>query len=127
MALGIGTLSSFLLLVLYYMLNQFIHDIDIVRSVFFLSFASYSLVIAYSFRDLDKAIWSYNPFSNMRLNLAIGAGLLALVMTVTIPLLGNIFKLTMIPVHYTWIVIVWIVFNVAVVEAAKYGMKIKRR
>jgi hypothetical protein len=93
--------------------------------VFFISFASYSLIIAYSFRDLDRAIWKYNPFSNKRLNLAIGAGLLLLIATVTIPILGNIFGVAMLPARYIWIVVVWIVFNIAVVEMAKFWMRVR--
>ncbi len=125
MAFGIGTLSSFLLLVLYYVLNQTINDLSIVRSVFFSSFAMYSLVIAYSFRDLDRPIWKYNPFSNIRLNFAVGIGLLLLLATVTVPILGNIFDVAMLPIQYVWIVILWIIFNVVVVEIAKFWMRLK--
>jgi len=120
--LGIGTLSSLLLIVLYYVLSQTIGDLGIVRSVFFISFSTYSLIIAYSFRDLDRLIWKYNPFSNMRLNLAIGAGLLLLVATVTVPVFGKIFNVATLPLEYVWIVVAWNVFNIGVVEAAKFGM-----
>lgn len=124
-ALGIGTLSSALLLVLYYVLNRAIGDLAIVRSVFFISFAAYSLVIAYSFRNLDRPIWKYNPFSNMRLNGSIAVGLALLVATVTVPLLGKLFGVAMLPLEYAWIVFVWIAFNVVVVECAKFWMRAK--
>lgn len=125
MALGIGTLSSFLLVVFYYVLNQVIDDLAIVRSIFFISFATYSLIIAYSFRDLDKPIWRYNPFSNMQLNLAISIGLVLLIATISIPFLGKVFGVAMLPIGYAWIVIVWILFNIAIVEGAKIWMRLR--
>ena len=123
MALGIGTLSSALLFVLYFVLHRHIPDIAVVRSVFFACFATYILLIAYSFRDLDRLIWSYNPFSNVRLNLSILVGLVLIIATVSIPVMGRVFHTAPLPAQYIWIIVVWNVLNIVVVEGAKWVMK----
>jgi Ca2+-transporting ATPase len=123
MALGIGTLSSAMLFMLYFVLHRFIGDIDTVRSVFFACFGTYILIIAYSFRDLDRLIWTYNPFSNARLNFSVLIGLLLIIATVAIPVVGKVFHTAMLPVQYIWIVVVWNVLNIGVVECAKWCMK----
>lgn len=122
MALGIGTLSSALLFVLYFVLHQHIEDIAIVRSVFFTCFATYILMVAYSFRDLDRLIWNYNPFSNARLNLSVLIGLTLIIATITIPVMGRIFHTAALPIQYIWVVVVWNVLNIGVVEGAKWTM-----
>jgi magnesium-transporting ATPase (P-type) len=78
------------------------------------------LTISYSFVDLDKYIWKYNPFSNMRLNVGVFVGVLLIFLTIYTPIGQDIFKLTYVPVRYLWILAVWVVFNIWVVEFAKF-------
>lgn len=123
MALGIGTFSSLLLFVLYYLLVQNIPDLKLAQSIFFLCFASYILIIAYSFVDLEKYIWKYNPFANWRLNAGVLLGLLLIFATVYTKLGQETFSLVSVPIDYLWILLVWLVFNVWVVEFAKFVTK----
>jgi Ca2+-transporting ATPase len=127
LALGIGTLSSILLFVLYYGLLKMTNDVLLARSIFFACFATYVLSVSYSFRDMDKILFSYNPFTNMRLNIAaiIGFGLVFL--TIYHPFMQSVFSLTSVPASLLWIIVVWNVFNVLVVELAKFGLiKLKK-
>lgn len=119
LALGIGTLSSLLMFGLYYALTMYIADAELARSVFFACFATYVLSVAYSFRDIDKPLFSYNPFSNIRLNIATIVGFVLVGLTIYIPFMQKIFSTVSIPARYLWIVIVWSILNIAVVEIAK--------
>lgn len=123
LALGIGTLSSFLLFILYYLLNQFILDIKVAQSLFFLCFSTYILIISYSFIDLDKYVWQYNPFKNWRLNAGVLIGLLFIVATVYSGVGQNIFQVVHVPVSLLWVLFVWLVLNIWVVELSKYFVK----
>lgn len=126
MALGIGLFSSLLLFLLYYTLSKNIEDILLARSIFFVCFSTYILTISYSFRNLDKLITTYNPFSNIRLNIANGIALILIILTATLPIAHKVFDMTSIPLIYLWIIILWNVFNLGVIEFTKWVfMKVK--
>lgn len=119
-ALGIGTLSSGLLFGLYYVLMQVVGDELVARSLFFVCFATYTLTISYSFKNIDKSILHYNPFSNMRLNTANAVGLLLIIATVSIPFMQQVFHVTSIPFQFWWIVVLWNMVNLLIVEVTKW-------
>lgn len=127
LALGIGTLSSILLFLFYYVLVTLIPDQELARSLFFICFATYSVTISYSFRDINRLIYSYNPFSNMRLNIANIFAFTLLGLTVALPFFNKVFGTVSIPLNLIWIIIVWNIGNVLVVECAKFLlMKVRR-
>ncbi len=123
LALGIGTVSSALLFALYALLHATIADDGAVRAIFFTCFSTYILTVSYSFRNFDKGIWQYNPFSNMKLNTAVLFGLILIVATVTLPVFERLFSMTALPLTYVWIILVWNIGNLIVVEAAKWVMR----
>ncbi len=120
LAIGIGTASSLFLFILYFALNKWSDDLLLVRSIFFICFALYILVISYSFKNLDRSIFQYNPFNNMRLNIAnlIGIGLVSL--TVYLPFLQRVFNLKSVPLKYLWLIVVWCLINITIVELSKF-------
>jgi len=120
LSFGLGTISSILLFLLYYTLLKFGIDVKISRSIFFVCFSIYILVIAFSFRSLYKPIFSYNPFSNKKLNIAILVGIGLLITTMTLPFMRNLFEIAPLPVSWMWLVILWAVFNILLVEVAKW-------
>jgi Ca2+-transporting ATPase len=117
---GIGIVSSLLLFVLYYFLIKLGVEISIARSVFFICFASYILVVAYSFRSLKKPLFSYPTFSNKKLNYSIALAFTLIVMTMIIPVIRNLFDLSAVPFVWIWFVLGWLLLNIALVEGAKY-------
>lgn len=123
LALGIGTFSSLLLVFLYIYLTSSVGDIHTARTVFFACFATYVLAIAYSLRDLEKSIFQYNPFSNMRLNASLIVGFGLIIVTLAVPSIAAIFQTGVFPMEYLWIVIVWNIFNIGLVESAKVIMR----
>jgi Ca2+-transporting ATPase len=119
MVLGIGTISSVLLFGLYYVLQMYIEDINTAKSVFFLCYATYILTVSYSFKNLDKLIFQYNPFSNIRLNIANVVGYALIIATTSLLFMSNVFKLSFVGSEYIWIIVLWNVFNVALIELTK--------
>ncbi|MHB1316785.1 MAG: cation-translocating P-type ATPase [Minisyncoccota bacterium] len=124
---GVGVSSSVLLFIMYYFLLELGFDLGIVRSVFFVCFSSYILAVSFSFRSLYLPIFSYNPFSNKRLNISVIFASLILIATVTVPQLKNIFGLVSIPPVWIWFIFGWIILNVGLVEIAKYLLRVYNR
>lgn len=120
MALGLGIFSSMLLFALYYGLVTYMQDITLARSIFFVCFATYILTISYSFRNLDKLITQYNPFSNYRLNIANGIALILIGLTTYSPFMQKVFDMTSIRASLLWIIILWNIFNLGVIEFTKW-------
>jgi P-type Ca2+ transporter type 2C len=120
LSLALGTLTSVLLFILYYLLIKSGIEIGTARSVFFACFSVYVLVIAFSFRSLKQPIFSYNPFGNKNLNYAILLSMFLLVATMSVPFMRDLFEISVMPFSMMWIVILWSVVNIAFVELAKW-------
>lgn len=120
LAFGIGIVSSVLLFVIYYLLINSGLETKIAQSIFFVSFSSYVLVVAYSFRSLHKPIFSYNIFSNKKLNYSLLISFGLFLLTVGTPFMRKIFSLETFPAKWWLFVVAWIIFNVALIEVAKF-------
>lgn len=117
---GIGILSSLFLFILYYIMHNAGFDLAVARSIFFVCFSSYILVIAFSFRSLHLPLFSYKIFSNKKLNWSIFIGAALLAFTMAVPFMREIFTLASLPLYSILIIIPWLVLNVLLVEGAKY-------
>jgi magnesium-transporting ATPase (P-type) len=120
---GIGILSSLLLFFTYVFLVSLGLELALVRSVFFVCFASYILAISFSFRSLKKPLFSYPVFSNKKLNRSILLAVVVLIATMTVPALRTLFDIAPLPAVWLWFVAGWLVLNVLLVEGAKYVFK----
>ncbi len=125
LSFGLGVFTSFLLFVLYWALLKFGVEIKIARSVFFVCFSVYILIVAFSFRSLHSSIFSYNPFSNKKLNIAIGIGVGILIATMSVPFMRNLFDIAPMPLVWMWLVLGWVILNVLLVEIAKWIFRVK--
>ncbi len=121
----IGIISSICLFILYYVLIKAGTEVSLARSVFFVCFSSYILVIAYSFRSLHMPLLTYQIFSNKKLNASLLISLIILILTMIIPGLRNIFGLSPMPTSWLPFILLWLIFNVLLVELAKYLMNKK--
>ena len=118
-----GIISSTLLFLLYYILVKVNIDLELARSILFVCFASYVLVIAFSFRSLHSPLFTYPIFSNKKLNISIIVAALLLIITMTVPAIRNIFELTALPWSWTPFILFWLVLNILLVEATKYFLR----
>ena len=119
---GVGIISSLLLFVLYYVLIKMGLEVDVARSVFFVCFSSYILFIAFSFRSLHRPLFSYDIFSNSKLNIAIIIAVAILIATMTIPFMRNLFELAPLPLNWLPFIFLWLALNILLVEGAKFLM-----
>jgi len=116
----IGIVTSTLIFLLYLYLLRTGLEVPVARSIFFACFSLYVLVIAFSFRSLNKPLFSYSVFSNKRLNFSILISFGLLVFTMVMPFMRNLFGIDPLPLRYISFVIMWLVFNMLVVELIKY-------
>lgn len=125
LTLGIGVLSSLFLFILYYILLKIIPNVAEVRSIFFVCFASYILAVSFSFRSLYNSIFSYSIFSNKKLNWSIIIAFVVLIITMAVPFVRDIFEISPLPLYSLPLIIFWLLFNVLLVEIAKYILRKK--
>ncbi len=121
----IGVLNSVLLFVIYYWLIKTGVSVDIARSIFFVCFASYVSVIAFSFRSLSRPLFTYPLFSNRQLNISLLVSVGLLVVTMAVPFMRELFELAPLPLEWLWFIIGWLIFNVLIVEFAKFVFRKK--
>ncbi len=124
---GVGMLTSFLLFVLYAGLLNFGIALEIARTVLFLCFAGYILVVSFAFKSLHAPLFSYPLFDNKVLNWGVGIALTLLCASMIIPGLRSI--LDLVPIAPLWIlaVVAWIAFNMTLVEGAKWLLRTVHR
>ncbi len=117
---GVGILTSYLLFVLYAGLLHFGVPLDVTRTVLFLSFAGYILIISYSIKSLHSGLFSYPLFDNRALNWGVGSAVVLLILSMAVPFLRNLLDLVLIPPVWLAFVAAWLIFNVCLVEGAKW-------
>lgn len=115
----IGASTSALLFFLYLFMLKYGFDPDLTRTFIFASFASYTLILAFSLRSLEKSIFSYNPFSNRYLTGGVALGIFLTLGAVYLPFLQSVLGTQ--PLPFFWLLGVAGVgmANIAAVETAK--------
>ncbi|OGG60116.1 hypothetical protein A2765_00935 [Candidatus Kaiserbacteria bacterium RIFCSPHIGHO2_01_FULL_56_24] len=123
LTLGIGLFTSILLFGMYWLLVRLGIDTEHARSMIFVCFSLYGLVIAYSFRSLRASLFSSPVFDNRALNASVAFGIVLIFATFAIPLLRDLFALSLIPLSLLWIIGLWLILNILLVETAKWGFR----
>lgn len=123
LTVGIGTVTSALLFVLYWGLLEYGVPLPEARSLLFVCFASYILAAAFPLRSLTEPLFSYPLFENRFLTVSTVLGFAFIISTVTVPALKEIFGVVTPPFELLWIPFVWIAFNIAILEAAKWSFR----
>lgn len=125
LSFGLGTVSSLLIFLIYYFILKLGVEIKVARSVFFVCFSVYILIISFSFRSLYRPIFSYNPFGNKKLNIAVLIALGLLLITMSFPFMRNLFDIAPMPISWIWLIILWGILNIMLVEFAKWVFRIR--
>ena len=121
-----GFISSIALSILYFILLTVIDNQSLTNSIFFLCFSTYMLIISYSFKNIEHSLFNYPLFDNTLLNGANIIGFLLIAGSVYTPIGQHVLSLTYVPFMYIWIVITWMVTNIALVECMKYMYFIRK-
>lgn len=116
----IGTFTSALLFIIYFLLMKFGFKEDLVKTFIFASFASYTLFLSFSIRSLEKSIFLYNPFSNKYLSTGVAIGLLLTLFVIYLPFLQNIFHTVSLPLNWLFAVFLLGLANIFLVEFSKW-------
>jgi len=122
---GRGIVSSSLLFILYVYLLRAGYDEAIVRTFTYASFASYMLFLAFSMRNLEESIFSYNPFSNHYLTAGVAVGLGMITISLYVPIVSAFLGTTPLPFNWFLGVIGVGVANFMLIEVFKYFLKKK--
>lgn len=122
--IGIGT--SALLFLIYALLLYLAYPEELVRTFIFTSFATYTLILTFSLRSLEKSILQYNPFSNMYLNGGVCIGIILTLVAVYVPFFQKIFQTVTLPFPWLALVFLLCVFNIILIEIGKYVLHLRK-
>lgn len=120
MILVIGFLTSALLFAIYFYMLRFGLPPELVRTFIFATFATYSLLLAFSLRSLSKSVVSYNPFSNPYLVAGVSIGIVFTLLAVYVPSLQSIFGTISLPPLWLLGVLGVGLLNISIVEFGKW-------
>jgi Ca2+-transporting ATPase len=120
----IGISTSILLFLVYFFLLRAGFDPATVRTFIFASFATYTLLLSFSLRSLEKSFFSYNPFSNVHLTASVGIGFLLTAAVLYVPFLQRIFGT--VSLGPLWLLGVFSVgaANILAIEAGKIAIRL---
>ncbi|MSR85122.1 cation-transporting P-type ATPase [Candidatus Uhrbacteria bacterium] len=118
--LGLGTIGSAFLFVLYVVLGKMGYPMPIVHTFIFAAFATYTLFLSFSLKNLHKNIWQYHSlFGNRLLNVGVIFGLVLTLSAIYVPFLQVIFKTVALPWPWLLAVIGVGLLNIGGVEMVK--------
>jgi len=124
---GRGIVSSSLLFMLYIYLLRAGYDENIVRTFTYASFASYMLFLAFSMRNLEESIFSYNPFSNHYLTAGVFVGFGMITLSLYVPIIAGFLGTTPLPLPWFLGVIGVGVANFLLIEIFKFFLRKKKK
>ncbi len=120
----IGILTNFLLFGIFWWLwhneNYGPGKIDLIRSVMFAGLAIDSFFFIFSFRDLRRNIWQYNPFSNIYVTLAALLGFFLLLAAIYLPPFQVLLRTQGFGVFEWSILVGFGLVNLILIEATKW-------
>jgi Ca2+-transporting ATPase len=118
-----GTITSVLLLGVYALMLYLGISEEITHTFIFASFGTYTLLVAFSMRSLEKSIFNYNPFSNFYLTLGVGFGISMMMLAVYLPFFQRIFHTVILPMPYLGAILAIGLVNVTIFEIVKALLK----
>jgi len=93
---------------------------DTARSILFASFGTYTLFIAFTFRDLSRPIWQYSLTENKLLLVGVMGGLGLMIITFSVPFLRSMFDVVTLEPIWIGFVALWSIINIVVIELSKW-------
>ncbi len=118
--LVISVFTSALLFAAYLILLRLGFDLAVVKTFIFGAFGTYTLILAFSVKSLEKSIFSYSLFSNKYLSGAIVLGLILMAAAIYLPGLQALFGTVALPANWVMGIISIGIFNIFLIEIAKW-------
>lgn len=109
-----------LLLILFFVLENYGYPIEKLRTIMFAAISIGSIFFAFSLKNLKKPIWEINIFSNLYLVFALVISFILLLLALFVPILQKL--LSIIPLSSIELLVIFGVgvFNLLIIETAKY-------
>ena len=122
----IGIITDLILLGLFFWLWGTTHDLRYVQTMIFAALTVDSLFYIFSCKNLKKAIWHINPFSNKILIMSWLFGVAMLFLAIYLPGLQTLLKTVPLTV-YDWTIILGLgIIELFLVEVAKWHFIVKK-
>jgi len=123
----IALVTGFFLIVLYFFLLRLNLPIEEIRTIMFIALSVDSIFFSFSLKNLHKPVWKINLFSNKYLLFAVTLSIIALFAALSFPPFQTLLSLEPFS-NLTLVLIMGLgVFNLLVIEVAKYFVFIKSR
>ncbi|MBU1046430.1 HAD-IC family P-type ATPase [Patescibacteria group bacterium] len=116
----IAVITGSFLIVFYYILIKLELPMDEIRTIMFVALSIDSLFFALSLKSLHKPIWKINIFSNKYLIISWVLSLSLILAGIYVPFLQFILHTVPLNIFDFWIMILLGIFNLALIEGAKY-------
>lgn len=116
----VGVITSLMLFSLYCVLTSLSVPLETARGVLFVCFSAYMLCVSFSFRDLYAPVWTYSATNNRFLLFGVSLGALLIVVTMYVPFFQTLFGTSAISFGWILFILVWLLFNVLLIEVAKW-------
>ncbi len=124
--LVIGSTTSLLLFVVYYLLLKIGYHPELVGTFIFASFGTYTLLVALSVRSFNLSILKYRVFSNRYLTVGILIGFALMAAAIYVPFLQDLFDTVSLPFY--WVLGVFFIgfVNIFLIEITKWFFEIRK-
>lgn len=116
----IGVFTSVCLLIIYIVLLNMDFEEELVKTFIFSAFSLYTLFLIFSVKDLKAGLFTYDPFSNQYLNLAVIGGFIFTFAAIYVPVLQSVLGTVALPPIWLAGVFAFGVFNIVLVELGKW-------
>ncbi|MEW5805368.1 MAG: HAD-IC family P-type ATPase [Patescibacteria group bacterium] len=116
----IGASISLGLFLVYWWLLKTGVELSLVKTIVFITFSINSLIVAFSFRSLEKNIFHYNPFSNRYLNWGAGLGIVLTLSAVYLPPSQKVLETAPLPLIWLTAPFGFGLFSIFIIEAVKF-------
>lgn len=116
----LAVLTASLLFALYAFLLARGYPEELVRTFTFAAFASYSLGVVFSLRNLERNMFTYRPFSNRGLVVGVLIGLTLTAGAVYLPFLQEVFDTVSLPLVWVFGVVAVGFVSISMVEFGKW-------
>jgi len=123
----IGLITGLVITLLYFILIKLNLPLEEVRTIIFVALSVDSLFFAFSLKSFNKPIWKINILGNKFLIMAWLSGMIMVIASFTVPFLRTILHTTPLNMLDFFILIGLGIFDVFIIEVAKYFFFEKRQ
>lgn len=116
----VSVVTGAFLVALYFVLLALNINIEQIRTIMFAAISLDTIFFSFSLKSFRKPLWKINPFDNRFLLIALVLSLSALALALGVPFIREVLSLTALGLPEMGLLVAIGLFNLAVIEYAKY-------